>query len=80
MYRVPYADVREAVHLACEAERLGFDSVWGSDHVSTQRYVRIEYAEAPRFVDPLTYLAFVAARTTRIRLANGVLVMGSGTR
>jgi probable F420-dependent oxidoreductase len=76
MYPVPYADVHEAVHLACEAERLGFDSVWGNDHVSTQQYVRSEYAEPPRFFDPLTYLAFVAARTARIRLATGVLVMG----
>ncbi len=76
MYPVPHADVHEAVHLACEAERLGFDSVWGNDHVSTQQYVRTEYADPPRFFDPLTYLAFVAARTTRIRLATGVLVMG----
>ena len=76
MYPVPYADAHEAVHLACEAERLGFDSVWGNDHVSTQQYVRAEYDDPPRFFDPLTYLAFVAARTTRIRLATAVLVMG----
>lgn len=76
MYPVPYADVDEAVHLACEAERLGFDSVWGNDHVSTQQYVRAEYDDPPRFFDPLTYLAFVAARTTRIRLATAILVMG----
>ena len=75
MYPVPYAGPEQAVRLATAAEGLGFDSVWGNDHVSTQRYVREEFAEPPRFYDPLSYLCFVAARTTRIRLATAVLVM-----
>ncbi|NQV06110.1 TIGR03619 family F420-dependent LLM class oxidoreductase [bacterium] len=75
MYPVPYADAAEAVHLAVEAERLGFESIWGNDHVSTQQYVREEFADPPRFWDPFTYLAFVAARTERIRLATAVTVM-----
>ena len=36
MYPVPYADPDDAVRLALAAEGLGFDSVWGNDHVSTQ--------------------------------------------
>lgn len=75
MYPVPYADAAEAVHLAVEAERLGFESVWGNDHASTQQYVRQEYADPPRFWDPFSYLSFVAARTKRIRLATAVAVM-----
>ncbi|MEO6126160.1 MAG: LLM class flavin-dependent oxidoreductase, partial [Ilumatobacteraceae bacterium] len=63
MYPVPYADPSEAVHLAVRAEQLGFESVWGNDHVSTQQYVRKEFPDPPRFYDPLTYLSFVAART-----------------
>jgi probable F420-dependent oxidoreductase len=75
MYPVPYADAAEAVHLAVEAERLGFESVWGNDHASTQRYVRAEFSDPPRFWDPFAYLSFVAARTERIRLATAVAVM-----
>jgi probable F420-dependent oxidoreductase len=75
MYPVPYATVAEAVELAVAAEELGYDSVWGNDHLSTQAYVRQEFDEPPRFYDPLSYLAFVAARTTRIRLATCVLVL-----
>lgn len=75
MYPVPYATVEQAVELAVTAERLGFDSVWGNDHVSTQAYVRAEFDDPPSFYDPLTYLAFVAASTTTLRLATGVLVL-----
>lgn len=76
MYPVPYADAEAAVGLAVEAERLGFDSVWGNDHVTTQRYVRDEFADPPNFFDPLAYLSYVAGITERIRLATCVLVMG----
>jgi probable F420-dependent oxidoreductase len=75
MYPVPYADIEKAVELAIAAEELGFDSVWGNDHISTQQYVRDEFEQPPRFFDPLGYLAFVAAKTERIRLATCILVL-----
>lgn len=75
MYPVPYADPEQAVRIAVEAERLGFDSVWGNDHMSTQRYVREEFDAPPRFYDPYVYLAYVAARTSTIRLATAITVM-----
>ena len=75
MYPVPYADPEQAVRIALEAERLGFDSVWGNDHVSTQRYVRSEFPDPPRFYDPYLYLAYVAAQTTTLELATAVTVM-----
>jgi probable F420-dependent oxidoreductase len=75
MYPVPYADADEAVGLAVAAETLGFDSVWGNDHVTTQRYVRDEFAQPPRYMDPWLYLSFVAARTTTLRLATCVTVL-----
>ncbi len=75
MYPIPYADPEQAVEMAVCAEALGFESVWANDHVTTQAYVRAEFEEPPRFYDPFGYLAFVAARTDRLRLATGVLVM-----
>lgn len=75
MYPVPYADPEQAVRLAIEAERLGFDSVWGNDHVTTQRYVRDEFPEPPRFYDPYLYLAYVAAETTTLHLGTAITVM-----
>ena len=75
MYPIPYADPEQAVRLAVEAERLGFDSVWGNDHVSTQAYVRDEFPEPPRFYDPYLYLAYVAAETTTLGLGTAITVM-----
>ncbi len=75
MYPVPYADVDQAVGLAVTAERAGFDSVWGNDHMNTQAYVREEFADPPRFFDPWLYLANVAARTTCIGLATCITVL-----
>lgn len=75
MYPVPYADVDEAVELAVQAESLGFDSIWGNDHVTTQAYVREEFDVPPRYYDPFSYLSYVAALTTRIRLATAIMVL-----
>jgi F420-dependent oxidoreductase-like protein len=52
------------VQLIVEAERLGVDSVW-----------------VPEFwgYDALTPLAYLAARTTRVRLASGIVQLGART-
>ena len=75
MYPVPYADIEQAVELAVRAEELGFESVWGNDHVTTQRYVREEFADPPRYYDPFAYLSYLAAVTKRIRLATAIMVL-----
>lgn len=75
MYPVPYADPDAAVRLALAAEELGFDSVWGNDHVSTQAYVRAEFPSPPRFYDPYLYLTYVAGQTSTLGLATAVTVM-----
>ena len=75
MYAVPYADIDQAVELAQAAERLGFESVWGNDHVTTQRYVRADFDQPPRYYDPFAYLSYLAAVTTRIRLATAIMVL-----
>ncbi|WP_280218484.1 LLM class flavin-dependent oxidoreductase [Nocardia neocaledoniensis] len=54
---------RELVELACEAEALGYDSVWLGESIVAR----------PRF-DPLITLAAIASRTDRIGLGTAVLV------
>lgn len=75
MYPVPYADATEAVSLAVQAELLGFGSVWGNDHVTTQRYVRAEGDLPPRYLDPWLYLSYVAGQTRTLRLGTCVSVL-----
>jgi probable F420-dependent oxidoreductase len=75
MYPVPYATVNEAIELAVAAEELGFESVWGNDHIATQAYVQAEFEDPPNYFDPLSYLAFAAAKTSRVRLATCILVL-----
>jgi probable F420-dependent oxidoreductase len=74
-----------AVALARFAEDLGFESLWTVEHVvvpagyqSTYPYSptgRMPGGEDSPIPDPLTWLAFVAGATTRIRLATGILIL-----
>jgi probable F420-dependent oxidoreductase len=72
---VAFADVAEQ---AVRAERLGFDSVWVSDHffASLERYG----GDGTRYgsLEPLTALAALAPMTERVRL--GTLVLSAGFR
>ena len=62
-------DPHALIAYAAKAEELGFDSVWVWDHI----FLGVD----PPFpvVDPLTLLSAVAARTTKIKLGTGVLVL-----
>lgn len=75
MYPTPFASAEEVVDVAIEAERLGYFEVAGNDHISTQRYVRESYPTPPDFFEPLVVYAYVAARTTTLRLMTGILVL-----
>ena len=50
-----------------EAEALGFDSVWIAEHHFSNTYGVLP--------DPFTYLAYIAAKTTRIKLGAAVMVV-----
>lgn len=74
-YPIPFADPEAVVEIARRAEALGYHSVWGNDHMTTQAYVRAELSAPPRFWDPLVTCAFVAAATTTLRFGTGILVL-----
>jgi probable F420-dependent oxidoreductase len=75
MYPVPFAKPADILPTALLCERLGYDSVWGNDHMTTQRYVQREFPEPPNFYEPLITFAYVAARTTKLRVATGIIVL-----
>ena len=73
-----------AVHLAQTAEAAGFSALWAPEHIVVPVNYRSEYgfsgdgkiqiAEQP-FPDPLVWLTYVSAVTSRIRLATGVVIL-----
>jgi probable F420-dependent oxidoreductase len=79
------AEPEHATLLARASEALGFESLWAVQHVaipvaSQSRYPYSSAGAIPggAFVaipDPLVWLSFVAAATSSIRLATGILVL-----
>jgi probable F420-dependent oxidoreductase len=74
MYPVPFITPEGIIELARLAEALGYHSIWGNDHMTTQRYVRAEFKSPPNFWEVLITLTAVAAHTSTLRIATGVLV------
>jgi probable F420-dependent oxidoreductase len=56
-----------------EIEDWGYDSLWVTDHVVGTRSMRGVYE--PHWLEALTTLAWMAARTSRLRLGTGILVL-----
>jgi len=56
-----------------EAESLGFDSIWVTDHVIVPRERNMLYKE--RMLDPLSTLTYLAAVTSRMRIGTSVIVL-----
>lgn len=59
------------VEVALEAERLGYDSVWASDHLLVPR----EMARFGRIFESLTTLAYLGGMTSTLRLGTSVLIV-----
>jgi len=75
-YPIPFCAPQELVKTAQLCERLGYDSVWGNDHMTTQHYVRKIYPDTPpNFYEPLITLAMIAQATTRLRVGTALLVL-----
>ena len=58
--------------LALEAERIGFDSVWCTDHILIPRNSGTPYE---KIYDSITTLAYLAGITKRVRLGISSLIM-----
>jgi probable F420-dependent oxidoreductase len=81
----PFAAPEAMMHLGRTAERYGIESLWAVEHVvipqgyeSTYPYDPSGRIPAPENVDipdPFLSLAYLAAVTTRIRLATGILIL-----
>ncbi len=81
----PFVGADAAVGLARAAEAAGFESIWTVDHVVVPGGYESKYpydpsgklpsGEATVFPDPLIWLAYVAARTSTLRLGTGILIV-----
>lgn len=68
------ADIAELATVVEEADRLGYDHVTCSEHVLVPTQVATQ--RGGTYWDPLATFGFLAARTSRIRFATQVLVLG----
>jgi len=75
IYPAGFANHRTMVELSRNAERLGYDSAWGNDHISTQHYVKGLMAKPPNYFEPLITHGFIAEATKRIRLGTGIIAL-----
>ncbi len=81
----PFAMPEAAVVIATAAEAAGVESLWTGEHVAVPAGYESEYpySESGRMAgggavpmaEPFVWYAYVAARTTRIRFATGILVL-----
>jgi probable F420-dependent oxidoreductase len=58
---------------AVQAEELGFEDVWVSEHIILPKDT--DYPPTPNFWDPVLSLTWAAAATSRVRLGTSVLVL-----
>jgi probable F420-dependent oxidoreductase len=72
-----YADADAVAEIAEAAESLGYESIWVGEHP-----VLIDPHEAPsplpphsELLDPIPVLAYAAARTSRIKLGTGIVIL-----
>ena len=72
-YPVGFASIKNLQLITQRAEALGYDSVWGNDHITTQDYLK-RRGEKPNFFEPLIIFSHLATITKHIKLGAGVLI------
>lgn len=76
MYPIPFAGPEDFIAQAELCERLGYHSVWGNDHITTQDYVRKLFpGKYPNFYEPLVVLSAIASRTKTLKLGTALCVL-----
>ena len=75
VYPINFCAPQDLVRQSQLAEKLGFDSVWGNDHITTPNYVRDHFTDSPNFYDVLITLAMIAQATTTLRVGTALLVV-----
>ncbi|NKB57594.1 MAG: TIGR03619 family F420-dependent LLM class oxidoreductase [Alphaproteobacteria bacterium] len=76
MYPIPFVEPQDFVAQAQLCERLGYHSVWGNDHITTQNYVSaLHPGKVPNFYEPLITLAMCAQATETLVIGTALLVM-----
>jgi probable F420-dependent oxidoreductase len=76
MYPIPFAGPQDFIEQGKLCERLGYHSVWGNDHITTQDYVRDLFPSTPpNFYEPLVTLAAIGAVTTKLKLGTALCVL-----
>jgi probable F420-dependent oxidoreductase len=82
----PFTDPDRAAAFARAADEVGFESIWTAEHVVFPATMRSRYPYSADgnipgnqldvdLPDPLIWLSYVAAATTRLKLATGVLIL-----
>ncbi len=66
-------EVKTNLELALRCEKLGFDSIWISDHVILPKKYKSRFSEI--LYDPFVLLSSIAAQTKRIKLGTSVLIL-----
>ena len=75
VYPIPFCEPQALIKHAVLCEQLGYDGVFGNDHITTQHYVRDIFPEPPNFYDVLITLAMAGQATSKIQLGTSLLVM-----
>jgi probable F420-dependent oxidoreductase len=73
----PCASAQTAADIAQRAEAAGFESVWTGEHVALPD-PQVPPSPVPPetpFLDPAVALTLVAARTSRVRLGTGIIIL-----
>jgi probable F420-dependent oxidoreductase len=72
---VPFAEPEQIVHTVETAEALGYHAVWGTDFIAPTPCYGIPDTAPPNWYEPLITLAYCAARTERIKLGTGIIML-----